>query len=59
VNPSLSLLPPQRDPAWWGRVFWLSAGLVLLWPLMLATEFRPWIFLEPANLKVTGQFLRS
>jgi phosphonate transport system permease protein len=52
-------LPPTRDPAWWGRVFWIGAGLVLLWPLLVATEFRPWIFLERDNLKVTGQFLRS
>jgi phosphonate transport system permease protein len=59
MNSSLSLPPAQRDPAWWGRLFWLGAGLVLLWPLMVATEFRPWIFLEPGNLKVTGQFLRS
>jgi phosphonate transport system permease protein len=50
---------PTHDPAWLGRVFWVSAGLVLLWPLMVATEFRPWIFLERDNLKVTGQFLRS
>ena len=59
MSSSLSLAPPQRDPAWLGRVFWLGAGLVLLWPLMVATEFRPWIFLERDNLKVTGQFLRS
>ncbi len=59
MDASLSLPPPQRDPAWLGRVFWLGAGLVLLWPLMVATEFRPWIFLERGNLKVTGQFLRS
>ncbi len=59
MSSSLGLAPPQRDPAWLGRVFWMGAGLVLLWPLMVATEFRPWIFLEPDNLKVTGQFLRS
>ena len=59
MSSSLSLAPPQRDPAWLGRVFWLGAGLVLLWPLMVATEFRPWIFLERDNLKVTSQFLRS
>ena len=59
MSSSLSLPRPQRDPAWLGRVFWLGAGLVLLWPLMVATEFRPWIFLERDNLKVTGQFLRS
>jgi phosphonate transport system permease protein len=54
-----SLPPPARDPAWAGRVFWIGAGLVLLWPLMVATEFKPWILFEPANLKVTGQFLGS
>ena len=59
MSRSLSLPAPQRDPAWLGRVFWISAGLVLLWPLMVATEFRPWIFAEPDNLKVIGQFLRS
>jgi phosphonate transport system permease protein len=37
----------------------MGAGLALLWPLLVATEFRPWIFLERDNLKVTGQFLRS
>ncbi len=50
---------PTRDPAWVGRVFWLSLAVVLLWPLVVATEFRPWVLVEPANLKVTGQFLAS
>jgi phosphonate transport system permease protein len=50
---------PQRDPAWLGRVFWLSAAVVVLWPMLVATEFRPWIFFERDNLKVTGQFLAS
>jgi phosphonate transport system permease protein len=51
--------PPSRDPAWLGRVFWAGAGLVLLWPLLVATEFRPWILFEAQNLKVTGDFLAS
>ena len=50
---------PTRDPAWLGRVFWASLCLVLLWPLGVATEFRPWVLLEPDNLKITGQFLGS
>ncbi len=54
-----ALPAPTRDPAWIGRIFWLGAGLVLLWPLMVATEFRPWILLERDNLEVTGQFLGS
>jgi phosphonate transport system permease protein len=50
---------PTRDPAWLGRMFWASAALVLLWPVLVATEFRPWIFFERKNLEVTGQFLAS
>ena len=50
---------PARDPAWTGRVFWLGLGAVLLWPLMVSTEFKPWIFLEPDNLKITRQFLAT
>ncbi len=52
-------LPPRRDPAWLGRLFWMLAIAVLLWPLAVATEFRPWVLLEPDNLKITGQFLGS
>jgi phosphonate transport system permease protein len=37
----------------------MGAGLVLLWPLLVATEFRPWILFEAQNLKVTGDFLAS
>jgi phosphonate transport system permease protein len=59
VNTRALQPPPGRDPAWLGRVFWLGAALVLLWPLMVATEFRPWVLVEPGNLKVTGQFLAS
>jgi phosphonate transport system permease protein len=51
--------PPARDPAWLGRVFWAGAGLVMLWPLLVATEFRPWTLFEASNLKVTAQFLAS
>ena len=49
--------PPTHDPAWLGRVFWISAGLVLLWPLAVATEFKPWLMLAPEGLRITGQFL--
>jgi len=54
---SLALPPPQRDPAWLGRVFWFGAALVLLWPLLVATEFKPWTFFEPQSLKPTLKFL--
>jgi phosphonate transport system permease protein len=48
-----------RDPAWAGRVFWTGAVLALLWPLGVATEFRPWILFAPESLKVTSHFLGS
>ncbi len=56
----MNTLPaPTRDPAWQSRVFWLLAIAVVLWPLGVATEFRPWVLLEPDNLKVTRQFLAT
>jgi len=51
--------PARHDPAWWPRVFWTGAALVLLWPLLVATEFRPWLLLEANSLRVTGRFVGS
>lgn len=57
-TPLSALRPtPTRDPAWQGRLFWMLAIAVVLWPLGVATEFKPWVLLEPDNLKVTRQFL--
>jgi phosphonate transport system permease protein len=50
-------VPGQRDPAWLRRVLWLAAGAVLLVPMLAATEFKPWVLIEPNNLKVTLKFL--
>lgn len=49
--------PAERDPAWLRRLIWISLGVVLLVPLTVATEFRPWVLFEPENLKVTLRFL--
>jgi len=51
--------PPARDPAWLARAFWVGAGLVLLWPLVTATEFRPWQLFDERSWQITVQFLRS
>jgi phosphonate transport system permease protein len=48
-----------RDPAWTRRVFWIGATLALLWPLGVATEFRPWLLLQPDSLRVSGHFMAS
>jgi phosphonate transport system permease protein len=52
-------LPPDRDPAWLSRLFWSGAALVLLWPLLVATEFKPWVLAEPESLKVSANFVAS
>ncbi len=49
--------PPSRDPAWVGRLFWCSVALLVLWPLGVTTEFRPWLLWEPQSLAVTARFL--
>lgn len=50
---------PDRDPAWLPRLFWTCAALVLLWPLLVATEFKPWVLFEAESLKVSGHFIAS
>lgn len=47
----------MRDPAWSGRVFWALAFLVLLWPMVVLTEFKPWILFDAEALKPTLRFL--
>jgi phosphonate transport system permease protein len=51
--------PPERDPAWLGRLFWCGAALALLWPALVATEFKPWVLWDPSSLGPTKQFLGS
>lgn len=50
---------PTRDPAWLGRLFWWGAAIVVLWPLLTATEFKPWQLFDARSRHVTGQFLRT
>jgi phosphonate transport system permease protein len=47
----------RHDPAWLGRVGLALAAAVLLWPLLVATEFKPWLLLEADSLRVTGRFV--
>jgi phosphonate transport system permease protein len=55
----MSAAAPRRDPAWWGRVFWAGAALVVLWPVLVATEFRPWLLLGEQSRGPTLQFLST
>jgi phosphonate transport system permease protein len=49
--------PALRDPAWLPRLAWCCAGAVLLWPLLVATEFKLWVLWDARNLEPTLRFL--
>jgi len=48
-----------RDPAWRTRVTLALLALVLLWPLLVASEFRPWHLFDAQSLSASGRFLAS
>lgn len=45
------------DPAWPGRVVAVLVVLVLLWPMVVASEFRPWQLFDQQSLAASGRFL--
>ena len=51
--------PALRDPAWPARIGWFILGIVLLWPLIVASEFDPVSLFDSRSLKITGRFLAS
>ena len=54
------LLPlPSRDPAAARRWGSLLLGAVLLWPLLVWTEFKPWELFDARSLKSTAKFLAT
>ena len=57
MTPAIAHSPATKDPAWNGRVFWGLAFLVLLWPMVVNTEFKPWLLLQPESLKPALRFL--
>ncbi len=61
VKAAASLAPSDahRDPAWRGRLLLGSACLLMLWPLLWATEFKPWQLFDAQSLAVSGRFLAA
>jgi phosphonate transport system permease protein len=55
ISPARPLL--ERDPAWRGRLMWLVVFVLLLWPMLVLSEFRPWQMLDARSLRVTWRFL--
>jgi phosphonate transport system permease protein len=54
VSSSPSLHP---DPAWRGRVTLTVIVLALLWPMLVMSEFRPWILFDAKSLAYVGRYL--
>ncbi|MBC3919553.1 ABC transporter permease [Undibacterium sp. CY18W] len=46
-----------HDPAWRMRVTATLCMLVLLWPMLLVTEFKPWQLIDAQSLGATWRFL--
>ena len=55
MTPLAATLPlPTRDPDARARLGWTLLALVLLWPLLVLAEFRPWALFDARNLEVMG-----
>ena len=47
------------DPAWRGRLLACALALALLWPMLVYSEFKPWILFDTQSLAAAGAFLRD
>lgn len=45
------------DPAWRGRLAGALVFLAILWPMLVASEFKPWILFDRHSLRATASFL--
>ncbi len=59
LNSPNALAPTHTDPAWRGRVTAFIIFLILLWPMLVASEFKPWELFDARSLRATGHFLSS
>ena len=46
-----------RDPAWRGRLLGLGVVLLILWPMLVQAEFKPWSLFDAQSLLATWKFL--
>ena len=45
------------DPAFGKRLVTVAVCLLLLWPMLVYSEFKPWILFDPQSMRATGAFL--
>ena len=55
--PAMKIASP--DPAWRARVTGCVLALVVLWPMLVWSEFKPWVLLDAQSLGATGRFLAA
>jgi phosphonate transport system permease protein len=55
--PAVSYSERHPDPAWRGRVTLTVVALIVLWPMVVASEFNPWVLFDWQSLTATGRFL--
>ena len=48
-----------KDPAWSGRMGWVLLAVILAYPLLVASEFKPWTLFDDQSLATTGDFLST
>lgn len=46
-----------RDPAWRGRVLGCVVLILILWPMLIQAEFKPWILFDAQSLQATWNFV--
>jgi len=48
-----------RDPACRGRLITAAVAVIVLWPMLVQAEFKPWILWDAQSLEATWNFLSS
>jgi phosphonate transport system permease protein len=59
VPVSAVVRPELRDPAWRARLGWTLAALVVSWPMLVISEFKPWTLIGADSLTAAGRFAAS
>ncbi|PHY07584.1 MAG: phosphonate ABC transporter, permease protein PhnE [Alcaligenaceae bacterium] len=59
TEPTVAAAQRLRDPAWPRRLSGVIVAILILWPILEWTEFRPWTLWDKESLKQTGNFLES
>ncbi|KQW87192.1 ABC transporter permease [Massilia sp. Root418] len=55
--PAVPYSERHPDPAWRGRVTLAVLALIVLWPMVVASEFKPSLLFDWQSLTATGRFL--